>query len=105
MEKRRRKVACAVLAAWVMLMFAGCDMIAELLGLGEEELPENSSLSSPSSPSPDDNNALYYYVSGTGNDSYDGLTEGTPFLTLEKAYGASCERSEAQNNNRGALKP
>jgi hypothetical protein len=54
MEKRKRKMACAVLAAWVLLVFSGCDEIMGFLGkdekggsTGEEDDPDEKNVTPP----------------------------------------------------------
>jgi hypothetical protein len=105
----------AALAIGCALWFAGCDTMMEMLGFGSVEekgqnLPESGGdENSPvidddenplvieggkNSPVIDDDyefdpSILSVYVSGGGSDTYDGLTEATPFKTLAKAYEAA----------------
>jgi hypothetical protein len=66
------------------LLFGGCDIIADLLGLnsGEEE----------DSPPPQDDGPSFY-VSAEGKDDNSGETAESPLPTLQKAYEAAVRDS------------
>jgi hypothetical protein len=77
MDNRKHKMIGAMLAAWVMLVFAGCPNEGE-----GENTP------------PDGDQNLCYYVSSFGDDDInDGLTEDFPFRTLSKAYARAATDS------------
>jgi hypothetical protein len=79
---------------------AGCDAVAEFLGVGEkvgEEGLEGENENSPEGDRTDEDENLSaesdspcFYVSVGGNDTgNDGPTSAMPFLTLAKAYAAA----------------
>jgi hypothetical protein len=85
MNRQKGKIIGAVLAAWAMLVFAVCP--------DEDETTEGGEYPSP----PVGEQGLCYYVSSSGDDTNNGLTEGNPFQTLYKAYSRAATDPDRRN--------
>jgi hypothetical protein len=109
MNTNEKKRLCVALIVAGVLMFSGCDAIAEFLGLGGEESGAEEDgggnplePAEPGTPSPEPAEPgspspgpviLGYFVDKDGNDANNGETAAAPFATLEKAYTAALRDS------------